>query len=150
MRHGISGVYNISRGSRVDLLEPVKMIAEITGISGAVTYAPPGKSNERDSVADISRARETFGYALPALLAFTVKEGLIETIGWFRNLPLILVQPHRIGKSNVRTGIVLILYKTGELFYHFIACLHRNAGLSKKRRTGILRIADSPKKSRHG
>jgi UDP-glucose 4-epimerase len=82
MGQGIPGVYNIGRGSRVDLLELVKMIAEITGISGAVMYGPPAKGDVRDSVADISRARETFGYAP----AFTVKEGLRETIGWFRNL----------------------------------------------------------------
>jgi UDP-glucose 4-epimerase len=80
MSGDVPGVFNVARGTQINLLELVDMIAEITGITVAVTFAPPAKGDVRDSVADISRAKESLGY----VPRYSVREGLEETIKWFR------------------------------------------------------------------
>jgi len=81
MERDAPGIYNVACGTRINLLELVDMIAEITGISVPVTFAPPAKGDVRDSVADITLAKEFIGYAPE----YTVKTGLMETIEWYRN-----------------------------------------------------------------
>ena len=80
MKSGQGGVFNVACGTRINLLELVGMIAEITGISVPVTFASPAKGDVRDSLADITLAKESLGYSPECL----VYEGLEQTIAWFR------------------------------------------------------------------
>jgi UDP-glucose 4-epimerase len=76
------GVYNVACGTQIDLLTLAGMIAEITGITVPITFAPPAKGDVRDSLADITLAKKSLGYAP----GWSVRRGLEETIGWYRNL----------------------------------------------------------------
>jgi UDP-glucose 4-epimerase len=75
------GVYNIACGRRINLLELAAMIAEITGISVPILFDPPAKGDVRDSVANITLAKKSIGYAPH----WSVQKGLEETITWYRN-----------------------------------------------------------------
>ena len=81
MERDVPGVYNVACGLRIDLLTLVDMIAEITGISVPITFAPPAKGDVRDSVADITLAKESIGY----VPRWSVQQGLEELIAWYRN-----------------------------------------------------------------
>ena len=74
------GVYNIACGKQIDLLGLADTIMEIAGITVPVTFAPPAAGDIRDSLADISRARDVLGYEP----RYTVKSGLEETVAWYR------------------------------------------------------------------
>jgi UDP-glucose 4-epimerase len=84
MERDLPGVYNVACGTRINLLELADMIADITGITVPITFAPPAKGDVRDSLADISLARESIGYQP----GYTVREGLERTIAWFRGQEL--------------------------------------------------------------
>jgi len=53
---------------------------EISGITIPVTFGPAAAGDVRDSLADITRARERLGYGPE----FSVKKGLEETVEWCR------------------------------------------------------------------
>ena len=80
MESGAQGVFNVAYCKRINLKELAAMIMEITGISVPLTFEPPREGDVRDSLADISRAQEAFGYAPQ----YTVRSGLEETVAWFR------------------------------------------------------------------
>lgn len=80
MESNARGVYNVAYCQRMSLLELASSLMEITGITVPLTFAPARAGDVRDSLADISRAQEAFGYAP----AYTVRSGLEETITWFR------------------------------------------------------------------
>lgn len=75
-----TGIFNIALGRRINLLELADMIREIAGISVPVTFAPPAAGDIKDSLADISRARDMLGYEP----AYTVRSGLERTVEWYR------------------------------------------------------------------
>ena len=79
MERDVYGVYNVACGTRINLLTLADMIAEITGISVPITFAPPAKGDVRDSVADITLAKEAIGYTP----RWSVHEGLEELIAWY-------------------------------------------------------------------
>ena len=81
MESKAQGVFNVAYCKRIDLNELASMIKEITGITVPLVYEPARTGDVRDSLADISRAQDAFGYAPE----FTVKTGLMETIEWYRN-----------------------------------------------------------------
>lgn len=81
MERDVPGVYNVACGERISILSLVDMITEITGITVPVTFAPPEKGDVRDSVADITLAKESIGYAPH----WSVREGLERVIAWSRN-----------------------------------------------------------------
>jgi len=81
MESKAQGVFNVAYCKRIDLNELASMIKEITGIAVPLVYEPARTGDVRDSLADISRAQDAFGYAPE----FTVKTGLMETIEWYRN-----------------------------------------------------------------
>ena len=56
------------------------MIAEITGISVPIAFDPPAKGDVRDSVADITLAKKSIGYAPN----WSIRKGLEATIEWFK------------------------------------------------------------------
>jgi UDP-glucose 4-epimerase len=80
MESDAEGVFNVAYCKRIDLNELANMIMEITGITVPLIYEPPRSGDVRDSLADIRRAQDAFGYAPE----FTVKNGLKETIAWYQ------------------------------------------------------------------
>jgi UDP-glucose 4-epimerase len=80
MESGARGVFNVAYCQRMSLINLAATIMEITGITVPLTFAPARAGDVRDSLADISRAKEAFSYAP----AYTVRTGLEETVGWFR------------------------------------------------------------------
>jgi UDP-glucose 4-epimerase len=74
------GVFNVAYCQRMSLTDLAATLMAITGITVPVTFAPARAGDVRDSLADISRAQEAFGYAP----AYTVRTGLEETVAWFR------------------------------------------------------------------
>ena len=81
MESDAQGVFNVAYCKRIDLNELASLIMEITGITVPLMYEPPRTGDVRDSLADITRAQDAFGYAPE----YTVKTGLMETIEWYRN-----------------------------------------------------------------
>jgi len=75
------GVYNIAYGQQIDLNSLADLIMNITGIRTTPIYEPPRPADIHDSLADSSRARDTFGYNP----RYTVKTGLQETIQWYQD-----------------------------------------------------------------
>jgi UDP-glucose 4-epimerase len=80
MESDAQGIFNVAYCKRIDLNELANIIMEITGITVPLIYEPPQIGDVRDSVADIRRAQDAFGYAPE----YTVKKGLEETIAWFQ------------------------------------------------------------------
>ena len=75
------GVFNIAGGCRISLNELAAHLCGITGMPARPLYEPPRPGDVRDSLADISRARDAFGF----YPRNTVDEGLRETVAWFRD-----------------------------------------------------------------
>lgn len=80
MESSARGIFNVAYSQRMDLLELADTIMNITGITVPLVFEPPQPGDVRDSVADITRAREAFGYAP----RYTMKAGLEETVEWYR------------------------------------------------------------------
>jgi len=81
MNSDAQGIFNVAYCQRISLLDLAKEIMDITGITVPFIYEPPRPGDVRDSLADIHKAQQAFGYAP----AYTVKTGLKETITWYRN-----------------------------------------------------------------
>jgi len=81
MKSDAQGVFNVAYCQRIDLKELAATIMELTGITVPLTFDPPRAGDVRDSLADIARAKQAFGYAPE----YTVRSGLAETIAWYRN-----------------------------------------------------------------
>ncbi len=77
----ISGrVFNIACGERHTLNETYRILAGLTGYKKPPLYTESRAGDIRDSLADISAAREAFGYE--PLVSF--EEGLAQTVAWYR------------------------------------------------------------------
>jgi UDP-glucose 4-epimerase len=76
-----TGVFNIATGSRISINELAKLIIKISGKASTIVYTPPRPGDIRHSLADISRAHETFGYSP----RYSLEEGVKETMDWFNN-----------------------------------------------------------------
>ncbi len=81
MESGASGVFNIAGGSRISLNHLSSILAETTGIHHRPVYEPPRPGDVRDSLAEITRAGEAFGFSP----RYTLEAGLRETVAWFRD-----------------------------------------------------------------
>ncbi len=76
-------VINIGTGRRVSVLELTEMIAQACGAPGiAPSFQPARPGDPRDSLADISRARQVLGYE-PIT---STEDGLAETVAWAKRL----------------------------------------------------------------
>jgi nucleoside-diphosphate-sugar epimerase len=73
-------VFNCACGKPFTLNQTYKMMAELTGYQGPARYGPPREGDIKHSYADISAAREAFGYE-PAV---DFAEGLRRTVDWYR------------------------------------------------------------------
>jgi UDP-glucose 4-epimerase len=77
----VSGkVFNIATGSRVTLNQTVEILRRATGYTGEVRYAAERSGDVKHSLADISRAKECFGYE--PLVGFN--EGIERTVAWYK------------------------------------------------------------------
>lgn len=83
MESDAQGVFNVAYCQRIDLKELAATIMELTGITVPLTFDPPRTGDVRDSLADITRAKQVFGYKPE----YTVKSGLAETVKWYRDMP---------------------------------------------------------------
>lgn len=80
MQSDARGVFNIACGRRISLNELASTLMDIIGFNCQPIYEAPRIGDVRDSLADITHARETFGYTPQ----YTLKKGLQETVAWFR------------------------------------------------------------------
>lgn len=76
----VSGkVINVATNSRISLNDLFRTIKGITGATVDPVYGPPRAGDVRDSLADITRARDLLGYAPRVGL----EEGLRQTVEWY-------------------------------------------------------------------
>jgi nucleoside-diphosphate-sugar epimerase len=79
----VSGrMMNAATGARNTLNETFSILKGLTGFSGEPAYGAPRSGDVRDSLADISLARELLGYE-PQV---DFREGLRRTVEWYRKL----------------------------------------------------------------
>ncbi len=80
----VSGrVMNAATGVRITLNQTFKLLSELTGYQGEPAYGSDRRGDVRDSLADISLARELIGY-VPSV---DFREGLRRTVEWYRENP---------------------------------------------------------------
>ena len=72
--------FNIGCGERISINVLSRIIAEELGSDLNPEYAPPRPGEVRDSVADISAARDAFGYE-PSV---DLREGLNRSLAWYK------------------------------------------------------------------
>ena len=78
---GLSGAFNVASATSVTINHLVDLLGATAGIDHPeVEYAPPRAGDVRDSLADISAARDAFAYEPEVSL----EEGLAEYIEWMR------------------------------------------------------------------
>jgi UDP-glucose 4-epimerase len=80
MESDAQGVFNVAYCRRISVKDLAALIMEITGITVPLVSGPPRAGDIRDSLADITRAQDAFGY----LPEYTVRTGLEETVAWYR------------------------------------------------------------------
>lgn len=79
----VSGkVFNVATGNRITLNQTVEMLRHATGYCGEVRYAADRSGDVKHSLADISRAKECFGYE--PLVDFP--EGIERTVAWYKTV----------------------------------------------------------------
>ncbi len=74
-----TGVFNIACQKRIDLLALADTIMDLVGTRVEPIFNEPRAGDVRDSLADITQARSAIGYTP----AFSLEQGLSETIQWF-------------------------------------------------------------------
>jgi nucleoside-diphosphate-sugar epimerase len=79
-KEACGGVFNIACGERVSLLDILEIVYGLAGRRVEPRFEPSRPGDVRDSLADISRAREIVGYNPKA----PFREGLRTTFDWFR------------------------------------------------------------------
>jgi len=73
-------VANIAGGSRVTVLETVRLLEQITGAPGRVSFTESAKGDVRDTWADTTRAKEVLGFSPQVDLA----TGLAAEVEWLQ------------------------------------------------------------------
>jgi UDP-glucose 4-epimerase len=81
MKSNAEGVFNVAYNQSIDLNTLAQLIMEIIGNKVPILYDTPRAGDVRDSLADITRAKNAFKY----VPEYTVKTGLQETIEWYMN-----------------------------------------------------------------
>jgi UDP-glucose 4-epimerase len=75
---GLSGAFNIASGTRITINDLVARLSDLVPGEHEVGYGPVRPGDVRDSLADISAAREAFGFE-PSV---TMADGLAEYVRW--------------------------------------------------------------------
>ena len=78
--NGLGEVFNIACGGETSLNELVKMLEDIILVKVGIDYQKERRGDVLRSSADISKAREIFGYS-PKII---IKEGLVKTVDWYK------------------------------------------------------------------
>lgn len=73
-------VFNIGCGEQFTLNSTYQLLQGLTGFLDPANYGPPRAGDVLTSLADITAARDAFGYA-PKV---NYKEGLAQTVAWYR------------------------------------------------------------------
>ncbi|MDI6895986.1 SDR family oxidoreductase [Methanocella conradii] len=76
-----TGYYNIAGGKRTSINELADTICRIVGRKVEIRYAPPRPGDIKHSLADITKAKEAFGYEPK----YDLGKGLEETVGFFKS-----------------------------------------------------------------
>ncbi|MBU1486783.1 GDP-mannose 4,6-dehydratase, partial [bacterium] len=74
-------IFNIGGGSRISLKGAIKILEEGIGGKAKLRYVESQRGDMRDTLADISRAKNLLGYQPKVSLT----EGLAEEIEWLKN-----------------------------------------------------------------
>lgn len=74
-------IYNVAVGDRNSLNTLANYLAEFTGFTGQFNYGPKRLGDIRDSLADISKAKQLLNYQ-PEI---SFREGLEKTVFWYKN-----------------------------------------------------------------
>lgn len=92
-------VFNVACGERHTVNEIVRILSKLLDFKEPPVYAPPRAGDIRDSLADISAARDAFGYR--PIVGF--EEGLRRTVAWYREQYLSTLQdrPLQPASSNL-------------------------------------------------
>ena len=77
-------MFNVATGTRVSLKETFQVLKELTGYSGEAAVGPERAGDVKHSLADITRARQRFGYS-PEV---SFHDGLRRTVDWYRTSAL--------------------------------------------------------------
>ncbi len=80
MQRDAVGIFNIGTGDGVAIRDLARVVMEIGGLSREPVFEKPRPGEIRESVADISRARDVMGYRPRIHLI----DGLRETVDWYR------------------------------------------------------------------
>jgi UDP-glucose 4-epimerase len=80
LAHNLSGAFNIGSGVRITINRLVELMQQASGIQPVVYYGPPREGDVRHSLADITAARDGFGFQ-PTI---GLQEGLAEYMAWAR------------------------------------------------------------------
>ncbi len=75
---GAVGAFNIASGTQVSINRLAQLILSLSGRPGSIEYGPPRPGDVRDSRADITAARQAFGFA-PSV---GIEDGLREYLAW--------------------------------------------------------------------
>lgn len=78
--YAAGGIFNVGRGQRTTLLELLDTLRGILAQAIEPLHQPPRSGEVRDSLADVSRARQCLGFE-PAV---TIDEGLRRSIDYYR------------------------------------------------------------------
>jgi nucleoside-diphosphate-sugar epimerase len=73
-------VFNIGSGGAISINKLLEEICSVIGREAKPEYRDPREGDIKDSLADITRAREMLGFDPK----YDIKQGLEETIKWFR------------------------------------------------------------------
>ena len=73
-------VFNIGTSHSISLNQTLELLSRISGKTLKTIYEPPREGDIRDSLADISKAREVLGYEPTVFF----EEGLQRTFDWYR------------------------------------------------------------------
>ena len=74
----MSGAFNIGSGTRITINRLVDLLGEVSGMKPIVRHGPTRPGDVRDSLADISAARQAFGFD-PAT---EMRDGLASYCAW--------------------------------------------------------------------
>jgi UDP-glucose 4-epimerase len=81
-----TGVFNVGGGTRIELIEAIKVIEELAGQGAIIRFKENQKGDVRDTYADISKVQREIGYRPKTGL----KEGLKREVEWIEeNLPIL-------------------------------------------------------------
>lgn len=75
---GVSGAFNIASGTRITINRLVAMLDELIPLDCVINSGDPRRGDVRDSLGDISKARELLGFNPQVVL----KDGLAEYVAW--------------------------------------------------------------------